>query len=659
MTEDRPENFQLRRYFSIASGILMLAVVLPLAYAYYHSEVAEHTELAGVRNEALAKTYANTLWPEFGDFLLRTDLSAEARRRHETTELLHRRIRQMSRDAAVIKIKAYNRDGIAVYSSVLEEIGEDKSRNAGFVAASAGQLINELTHRGTMSASEGEIENVDVVSTYIPVRLAPDEPARAVFELYSNVTETVARIESVTVRLLITLSGVFLVLYLCLLGIVAHADRILQRQYLAIRDNEARLQAKKEQLEREILERQEIERALRASEKVAEAASRAKSDFLSGMSHELRTPMNSILGFTQLLESEPGAPLSESQQKFARQIMKAGSHLLALIDQILDLSRIEAGKLVLSLEPVQLRALLDESLPMIQHLAEKRQLAPIRVAVDELRVVADYGRLKQVMLNLLSNAIKYNRAGGSVSVTAAAADERGDCVRIAVTDTGSGIPAERLGELFQPFSRLGVNSADVEGTGIGLVLTRRMVEAMGGTIGVDSAPGRGSTFWLTLPAAPAAHPAAADGSAAERPPDGSATATAPADDASKTVLYIEDNPANMLLMEELIRRLPGVRLLCAHNGEIGIALAQQERPELIIMDINLPGMNGFDTLAALRRDPALAATPAIALSANARPSDIERGVAAGFKGYYTKPIQIDVFSRAIGELLAGGRHDVV
>jgi signal transduction histidine kinase/ActR/RegA family two-component response regulator len=613
-------QFRLKRYFSIASGILMLGVVLPLAWAYYSSEVAEHIEIAGSRNEALAQTYANALWPEFGGFLLQPDLDAAARGAHPATRALDARIREMARDGVVLKIKVYNLSGTAVYSSVLREIGENKSSNPGFLAAREGRLINDLTHRGKMSITEGDIHNVDVVSTYIPIRLAGSGEVTAVFELYSNVTETVARIEKVTLKLLAVLIGVFLLLYLCLLAIVSHADRLLRRQYAE----------------------------LLASEERAAFASRAKSEFLSNMSHELRTPMNAILGFAQLLETEPDAPLSPNQGRFVRQILKAADHLLGLINQVLDLSRIEAGKLTLSLEPVDLDALLDDALPMVQHLMEQHTIARIDRGLDEACVVADYSRLKQVLLNLVSNAIKYNRPGGHVRIVSRRV---GDRVRITVSDTGQGIEAARLGELFQPFNRLGVEASAVEGTGIGLALTKHLVEAMHGHIGVDSQPGIGSTFWLELP--PVASDSRPPVSAAKPPPSPSASPLA-AD--AKRVLYVEDNPANVLLMEELVRRLPGIELTSVHTAELGIAYARSHRPDLVVMDINLPGMDGIAALHALRAEPETSRIPVIALTASALESDIQRGLAAGFDGYFTKPIQIDAFTRTLLESLAGERR---
>ncbi len=646
-----PTTFRLQRYFSIASGLLMLAVVLPMAYLYYDSEVREHTTLAGLRNEMLAQTYANALWPDFGQFLLRSDIDPETRKTNDATRALDERIRGMSRNAAVTKIKVYNLQGMAVYSSVLREIGENKSQNSGFLNARNGVLTNELTHRGSMSATEGEIQNVDVVSTYIPIHLDDPNKIEAVFELYSNVTATVTRIEQVSLRLLLALGAVFLVLYLSLLKIVARADRIIKGQYLDLKDNESRLQFKKQDLEHEIQERREMESALRTSEELAASANQAKSDFLAAMSHELRTPMNAILGFAQLLETEPDAPLDDNQKRFTRQILKAGAHLLGLIDQVLDLSRIEAGKLALSLEPVRVKVLIDETLPMVQHLIDQRQIRSIHIDVDDVQVVADYGRLKQVILNLLSNAIKYNRLGGAITISASPA---GKTARLALTDTGTGIPAKRLGQLFLPFSRLGIDSAHIEGTGIGLALSKHLVEAMGGSIGVSSTEGVGSTFWLDLPLAGerdiATTPVGGRGESASGTTGTAAPATRPPDGA-RTVLYIEDNPANVSLMEEVMRRFDQFRLITAHTAEIGLALAFQERPRLIIMDINLPGIDGYEALAQLRADVSTASIPVMALTANAMPNAIERGIAAGFHSYLTKPVQIDALIRAIRNAL--------
>jgi len=639
---DSPDTFHLLRYFSIASGIAILLVTIVISVTYYQGEVADQIRATEIRNVMLAQTFANTIWPQFAQHILRKFDSAEQIRKDPNTARLHDTLRVMSQHVPVIKIKMYSPSGIAVYSSVLDEIGEDKSANPAFSAARAGKAVSELTHRGSMSASEGRIENVDVISTYIPIAQNGDQAA-AVFELYSDVTEALAKIERKMLQLIAGLAIVFAALYGILLLIVGHADNILRRQYREIKENEDQIQAKNRELESEIERRKDVEFALRKSEDEAAAANRAKTEFLSNMSHELRTPMNAILGFAQLLESEPTAPLSAVQQGFVGQILKAGRHLLDLINEVLDLARVESGKMTLSVEPVELSSVMSECLPLIQNMAREKGIDITPLPDDvRLRVMADYMRLKQVLLNLLSNAIKYNRAGGKVIISAAGTDE--GRVQIKVTDTGIGIPAAMQGELFRPFHRLGLDTSEVEGTGIGLALTRSLMSAMGGEVGFDSVWETGSTFWIELPAAPR-EPAAAKAlvRAAEVPQQGS-------DGIDRSILYIEDNPANVLLMEQIAKRL-SLQFLTAPNAEIGIALAVSEQPDLIVIDINLPQMNGYEALARLARDGKTASIPVMALTANAMRKDVERGLAAGFVRYMTKPFDVPDMERTLRQVL--------
>jgi signal transduction histidine kinase/ActR/RegA family two-component response regulator len=425
--------------------------------------------------------------------------------------------------------------------------------------------------------------------------------------------------------------------------ILRHADKILQRQYREIKDNEGQIQAKNRELESEIEQRKEVESALRKSEDEAGAANRAKTEFLSNMSHELRTPMNAILGFAQLLESEPTEPLSTIQQRFVEQIIKAGRHLLELINEVLDLARVESGKMTLSVEPVALSSVMNECLPLIQNMAREKEISITPLPDDlRVRVFADYMRLKQAFLNLLSNAVKYNRTGGNIIVDVTGTDT--DRVRVNVTDTGNGIPASMQGELFRPFHRLGLDTIEVEGTGIGLALTRSLVVAMGGEIGFSSVLGEGSTFWIELPVAPE------DVTPAMRVPLQTAAVDRDSGTAGRSVLYVEDNPANVLLMEQIARRL-SLRFLTAPNAELGIALAASEKPDLIVMDINLPQMNGYEALARLTRNRETASIPVMALTANAMRKDVERGLAAGFVRYMTKPIEVQDMERTIRQIL--------
>ncbi len=392
--------------------------------------------------------------------------------------------------------------------------------------------------------------------------------------------------------------------------------------------------------------RARVERELNDAMTVADQANLAKSEFLSNMSHELRTPLNAILGFAQLIESGAPAP-TPSQQRSIAQILRAGWYLLDLINEILDLTLIESGKMSLSLEPIALAEVLRESRAMIEPQASKRG---IRLNFPTLEspflVTADRTRIKQVLLNLLSNAIKYNRDGGSVVVNCSlAAAAR---LRISVTDTGDGLSPEQLRQLFQPFNRLGQEGHVGEGTGIGLVVSKRLVELMGGVVGVESTVSVGSVFWVELNLTSASRQPliAAEAPVAVRP------ARRTAESPLYTLLYVEDNPANLMLVEDLIARRPDIGLLTATDGNSGIAVARLSRPDLILMDINLPGMSGVEALRILALDPLTARIPVIALSANAGSRDITRGLEAGFFRYLTKPIKVVEFLDALDVALA-------
>jgi signal transduction histidine kinase/CheY-like chemotaxis protein len=367
-------------------------------------------------------------------------------------------------------------------------------------------------------------------------------------------------------------------------------------------------------------------------------ANLAKSDFLSSMSHELRTPLNAILGFAQLLEMDSPSPI---QERSVGQILKAGWHLLALINEILDLSLIESGKMSLSLESVSLADVMLECQSMIDPQAQKRG---IRVAFPQfdtpIFVKADRMRIKQVLINLLSNAIKYNKVDGNVGVDCATGHD--GRVRISVSDTGAGLTPDNLNHLFQPFNRLGQEGLAEEGTGVGLVVCKRLTELMGGAIGVKSTVGKGCVFWIDLDFAEAPHAGAIGGipAVAARP-------NARPDAQLHTLLYVEDNPANLVLVEQLIERRPDFRLLTARDGQRGVEIARAARPAVIVMDINLPGISGIDALKILAEDPATAHIPVIALSASVMPRDVERGMEAGFVRYLTKPIKLPEFMDAL------------
>ena len=405
-------------------------------------------------------------------------------------------------------------------------------------------------------------------------------------------------------------------------------DRTLQGVFAAARD---------------VTERKRFEQALQetnveleSAKLNAEKANRAKSDFLSGMSHELRSPLNAILGFAQLIESATPLP-TDSQKESVEQILKAGWHLLNLINEILDLAVIESGKLFLSLEPVPLDDVLDECQAMMEAQALQHGIRLTFPQSGEPRFVwADETRLKQVIINLLSNAIKYNKDKGSVVVTCTDLDN--DRIRIGFRDTGEGLEPEKLSQLFQPFNRLGQEATGVAGTGIGLVVTKQLTELMEGTLGVESAIGVGSVFWVELRSTPAPDLIVKKTELiATLPPPPKTGKT------QHTLLYIEDNTANMKLVEQLIALRSDIELFTATNGTLGIELARSIQPDVILMDINLPGISGLDALQILIEDPSTTNIPVVALSANAMLRDIELGMQAGFFRYLTKPIKVKEF----------------
>ena len=413
-------------------------------------------------------------------------------------------------------------------------------------------------------------------------------------------------------------------------------DRRLQGVFAAARDVTERKRLD------QVLQEKNVE--LQSAKVVAEKANLSKSDFLSSMSHELRSPLNAILGFAQLMESDSPPP-TPGQKESIGQILQAGWHLLKLINEILDLAKIESGKLSLSPESVSLAEVLVECRGMIEGQAQKRGIQMTFPRFDiPCFVHADRTRLKQILINLLSNAIKYNREQGTVDVQyAVSAPGR---IRISIRDTGAGLPQEKLAQLFQPFNRLGQEAGGEEGTGIGLVVAKKLTELMGGVIGVESTVGEGSVFWFELMSAAKLQLDVAIGE-----PKALAQSEVRSNARVRTVLYVEDNPANMKLVEQIIARRPDLRLLSAITGTLGIELAHANQPDVILMDINLPDISGIDALRLLRKDPATEHIPLVAISANAMPHDIEKGLQAGFFRYLTKPIKVDEFMDALNSAL--------
>jgi CheY-like chemotaxis protein len=389
----------------------------------------------------------------------------------------------------------------------------------------------------------------------------------------------------------------------------------------------------------DVTDRARIEKALRDAKEEADRANHAKSEFLSRMSHELRTPLNAILGFGQLLERQ--SP-TETQRPRIGHIISAGRHLLNLINEVLDISRVETGNLQLSLEPVGLADALEEALSLMRPMAAERRIELSTPVPDQdQHVMADRQRLKQVLLNLLTNAVKYTPLDGKVTVVSG--ETATGAVRIVVSDTGVGISREKLSRLFTPFDRLGAEQTGVEGTGLGLALCQRLTQAMNGSIGASSVPGAGSTFWVELARADSPLKCFA-------PAKRLVSAEAP-DSAEKktTILYVEDNLSNLRLIEQVLAEQPNIELITAMQGQLGIELARRHSPDLILLDLHLPDLAGWEVLARLQRDESTREIPVVIISADATSRQLKRLMAAGARAYLTKPLDMPEFFRVIAE----------
>jgi PAS domain S-box-containing protein len=420
----------------------------------------------------------------------------------------------------------------------------------------------------------------------------------------------------------------------------AEGSRILHTRKIPILDPEGR-PAFLLGISEDITEVREAQEAVGRAQREAERANRAKSEFLSRMSHELRTPLNAILGFGQLLGMDD---MTDEQRESVEQILKGGHHLLELINEVLDISRIETGQLALSIEPIPVDHILGEVLALVRPMAAGRGVdLSAESRSDDLHVVADQSRLKQVLLNLVSNAVKYGGPGARVTIRCQR--RAGDRLRILVRDTGPGIPKDKMDRLFTAFDRLGAETSQEEGTGLGLALSRQLVEAMGGTIGAESRVGEGSTFWVELPLGEPE-----DEEAAQRDED--ADASFVDSQGASVVLLIEDNPSNAKLIDRILAGRGRTRLITAMQGRMGLELAAQHRPDVILLDINLPDISGHEVLRRLRSDPRTEGIPVVMVSADATPHQVDRMLEAGARGYLTKPVDVRRLLSLLDEMTA-------
>ena len=578
--------FRLPRFFGITSGIAFIIVTIMLGGLFNKLAVDDLIEVEESKNVALTEAIVESSRSRILPFVAGALRSADQLQ----PAALRKAVLAQVKGSSVVKLQLYDVEGITVFSTDESEIGTDVSESADYRPTRLGHIATALTHHGTFSAFDGTIEDRDLVSSYIPIRF--DDPvaeAEGVLGLHSDVTPRLRQIgktqQNVIVGVLLILSALFLILF----AAVRLADRIIHGQY---------------------------------------AANRAKSEFLARVSHELRTPMNAVLGFGRLLKADES--LNHKQRRFIGHIVDSGEHLLTLIDDVLDITKIESGRMQLSMEAVEPAEILRECTHLIQPLTERHRVTlENRVTAGATpAVLADATRLKQVLVNLMSNAVKYNRENGQVTV---ACEEVQAGLRISVMDTGRGIPEVRIGELFEPFARLGAERDGIEGTGIGLTITNRLVELMGGQLGVESAVGEGSTFWVEFPLASA--PSVAQGGGGQATTPTSATLRG-------RILVAEDNVVNQELVLELLGQF-GLEVDVVENGREAVEAYLARPYDLVLMDGQMPEMDGFEATAEIRRHEVAAGAkvsiPIIALTANAMHGDRERCLEAGMDDYLSKP----------------------
>lgn len=625
--------FRLLRYFSFTSALAVIAVTTALVVFYRQSAISELVASAEAHNVSLARSFANTIWPDFAEYVSSIDEDGDRLRQRPETSQLHTVLAKLTDGLPVLKVKIYNLDGLTVYSSQASQMGDDKSGNAGFLTAKQeAKPASKLSFRDSFSAYSGVVENRDLVESYVPIRRA-DGTVEGVFELYTDVTPLVVRLERTMTGYIVAFLLIFTLLYGVLFVIVRHADGILKRQYLELEKSEENIQAKNISLEQEIDQRQKTESALRIAKEEAEAANRAKSEFLATVSHEVRTPMNGVLGMAGvLLDSE----LAENQREYVKVIQDSGESLMTLINDILDFSKIEAGKITLEEIDFDLVTAVDHVVDLLGHQAYSKgtELAAYLAPDVPQELTGDDGRIRQVLLNLVGNAIKFTKKGSvTVEVTVAsgqftAADL---ALRFAVSDTGIGISPEARERIFSEFTQADSSTTrSYGGTGLGLAICKNLVTLMGGEIGMDSEVGRGSEFWFTVPLKH--HQSDRDNWA------GCLSESIQ----GRRVLIVDDNDVIRRIYEKQLAAL-GMAVTGVADAETGLkslrsAMEDGAPFEIAIIDHMMPGTDGVAFAGQIRGETALDIEVLILSSVSGQVDSDSKAQEIGFDAALPKPL---------------------